>query len=140
MNDVPGVASRLGYAGLLPFMGAAALVWIMPNAGAAIRIGLAVYALAIVSFLAGAWWGIALLRRHSDLLIASNVVVIAAWGSVWLLHPPASLSVLAALMAVMVAIEGRHPAFAPQPPYYRRLRLTLTWVAVPALLLVALSA
>lgn len=139
-DRVPRVASGLGYAGLLPFLAAASLALLWEEPTPVLASGLLLYALAIVSFLGGAWWGIALLRRRPVMLLASNVLVIAAWLGAWWLPLPFALLWLAMLLVATVAVENRHDMFLPQPPYYRRLRLRLTGVAALSLLLVSFSA
>lgn len=93
----------------------------------------AAYGLAIVSFLAGSWWGIALLRRDQGVLIASNLVVITAWLGFVLLDPQANLLLQALLLVGAVGLERIHPIFRPQPAYYARLRTRLSVVASLAL-------
>lgn len=135
---LPPTARWLGAAGVLPFPGGAAVAVVAGGNAAALALqGLVGYALAITCFLCGAWWGIALLRRAPALLLASNGIVVAAWAAAWLLQPAVSLPVLALLLAATVCVEGRHWAFAPQPAYYRRLRMRLTVVAAVCLLAAA---
>jgi hypothetical protein len=131
-------ATRLGWAGLLPFVAApVALYW---SAGYSTLVGaaLAAYALAILCFLAGAWWGIALLRQRPAILVVSNVVVIIACLGFILLDLRDSLFLLALLLAGTVGLERRHPMFEPQPDYYAGLRLRLSVVASLSLWLSAL--
>lgn len=131
-------ATRLGWAGLLPFVAAPpGLYWSsgqMPLMASAI----AAYGLAIVCFLAGAWWGIALLRRRPAVLIASNLVVIVACFGFVLLDIRASLSLLALLLLGTIALERLHPMFRPTPGYYAVLRIRLSVVASVSLLMSAL--
>lgn len=55
------VAARLAYAGLLPFVLGALLVWLVrPDAHPYVVDTLAKYAALVVSFLAGAQWGLAM--------------------------------------------------------------------------------
>lgn len=139
--QLPQTARLLGAAGVLPFVaGAAVAVVASGEPGAVALSGLGAYALAITSFLCGAWWGIALIRRAPGLLLASNGIVITAWLALWLLPPSASLLVLAVLLTVTVGVEARHRAFAAQPAYYRTLRLRLTAVATVCLVVAAVLA
>ena len=125
-------ASRLGWAGLLPFpalAGAAHLVtgwpWLQ---------WLATYALAIICFLAGAWWGIALIRREYRILLASNAVVVIAWAA-YLADRELFLPLAACLLYLEYRVEQQHAMFSPTPHYYLQLRLRLTAVASLSLLL-----
>jgi len=95
---------------------------------------LAAYAMAIVCFLAGAWWGVALLRRRPEILIASNVVVIVACLGFVLLGLGGSMLLLAVLLLAVVGVEHWHTAFRPQPHYYALMRLRLSVVASVSLL------
>jgi len=103
-------------------------------------VGLLLYTLAIVSFLGGAWWGIALLRQKPAILIGSNSLVITAWAGAWLLDTSTALLLLVVLLILTARIEGWHPMFRHQPRYYRRLRPSLTGVASLAAVLASLAA
>ncbi len=125
-------ATRLGWAGLLPFPALALAPLLLP--GYPWRDWLAGYALAIVCFLAGAWWGIALLRNRYRILLASNAVVVVAWLA-FLADSTLFLPLAACLLYLEYRVEQSHSMFAPTPYYYRRLRLQLTAVACLSLLL-----
>lgn len=130
-------ATCLGWMGLLPFVTApVALYW---SAEQATLIGpaLTAYALAILCFLCGAWWGIALLRHQPAILIISNLIVIIACLGFALLGQRAVLLLLAVLMLVTVGFERLHPMFHPQPDYYAALRMRLSGVASLSLALSA---
>ena len=92
------------------------------------------YALAIICFLSGSWWGIALLRRETAVVIMSNLVVVGAWFAWLLLGSKPALLALACFLVLTAIVEGVHPMFRPQPRYYRRLRLVLTGLAGGSLL------
>ncbi len=136
--DFTQTVARLGWAGLLPFVAAPVGVCLFETHVDLLGEAIAAYGLAILCFLAGAWWGIALLRRRAAILVASNSVVIAAWAGHVLLDRPASLLLLAGLFIVMVLIERLHSMFQPQPAYYAVLRLRLSCVAALSLVLSAL--
>jgi hypothetical protein len=125
--EVPGWAARLGYAGLLPFVGGALLVWaawpdVRPYAAQA----LSAYAATIVAFLGGIHWGIAF--READpppRLFAWGVVPsLVAWAAV--LMPPASGLVIHALMLVACyAVDRRvYPAHGLERWLVLRFRLS----------------
>ncbi len=140
MNHLATTALWLGRAGLLPFCAGPLLIMLDGPHSALYTRALGAYAMAIVCFLAGSWWGIALLRRAPAVLLASNVIVIAAVAGGLLLSPPVALLWLAALLVVLLRIERSHSLFAPQPAYYARLRLQLTVVAVASLCAASLLA
>ena len=98
---------------------------------------LASYALAIICFLVGVWWGLALIRRAPGPLLYSNAIVITAFfGHVFLTHS-AFFGLCALLYPLTVVVERSHTLFRPQPLYYSRLRLQLTVVATVTLALSA---
>ena len=78
---------RLGYAGLIPFVVGAALVWLVwPEAHPYVTLALSAYAAVIVSFLGGIHWGLAM--RNPDpprfLLLWGVVPSLLAWLAVML--------------------------------------------------------
>ncbi len=95
---------------------------------------MASYALAILCFLVGAWWGVALIRRSPSVLLLSNAVVIMTFLGHLLLPTPAFLICCASLLPATILVERQVGIFRAQPAYYARLRLQLTTVAVAALL------
>ena len=135
---VAQTATRLGWWGLVPFAVAPVAVYWFPGRTVAIGSAIAAYAMAILCFLAGAWWGIALLRRKRDILVASNLVVIVACRGWVLLDLQISLLLFAALLLAVAGVERLHPVFRPQPNYYAALRLRLSIVASLSLLVSSL--
>ncbi|MGB1140108.1 MAG: DUF3429 family protein [Halioglobus sp.] len=141
MTGVPATARLLGTAGLLPFIAGAAIAVVAQGEVAAFaHQALAAYALAIICFLCGAWWGIALIRRDAAILLVSNLLVVLAWLAVLLLAKDVVLVGLALLLVTTVVVEGRYALFEPQPAYYRRMRWQLTAVATTCLFTAALFA
>lgn len=130
-------ATRLGWAGLLPFVAAPVALYWSAEQTRLVGSAIAAYALAILCFLAGAWWGIALLRRRPVILVASNLMVVVACFGFVLLGTRASLILLAVLLLGTVALERLHPMFRAQPDYYAALRVRLSVVASLSLLLSA---
>ena len=70
------------------------------------------------------------------MLFTSNAVVVAAWAATLILDSKWALAALCILLILTVIVENRHPMFAPQPNYYRRMRLRLTGVATLSLIVV----
>lgn len=136
-DRVPAYAQGLGWAGLLPFIGLSVLVYLQPYHGLLWADVLSSYALAIICFLVGVWWGLALIRRSARALVLSNVVVIAAFFGHVLLPAKGFLGLCALLFPTTALLERWLPLFRPQPAYYARLRLQLTLVASVTLLLVS---
>lgn len=127
----------LGRAGLLPFVGLLAALYLDPQNQQQWSKILSAYTLAIICFLVGAWWGLALIRRSATALLLSNaLVLIAVFGHV-LLVAGSFFQLCALLFLATVVIERRHGLFRRQPPYYARLRLQLSLVASTSLVLAA---
>ncbi|MDH4060790.1 MAG: DUF3429 domain-containing protein [Aquincola sp.] len=103
------LALRLGYAGLLPFVAGAALAWLAPLIGRpAVGTPLLAYAAAIVSFLGGIHWGLALrdpLARDGQLLWGVTPSLVA-WGAL-LVPTRAGLVVCAAALLACYLVDRR---------------------------------
>ncbi len=134
---VPSTATALGRAGLLPFCLAPLLIYLDPQRRDFYAGALGSYALAILCFLVGIWWGLALIRRTPGALVLSNAIVIVAFFGHLLLAPPVFYLLCAVLFPLTVLIEHTLALFRPQPAYYASLRLQLTVVATLALLAAA---
>jgi Protein of unknown function (DUF3429) len=134
---VPRTATLLGLAGLTPFYLAPLAMWIDVHHGRLYAELLANYALCIICFLVGIWWGLALIRRSRSALIISNAVVLIALFSRSLLTYSPFFLVCAVLFVFTVFVERRHRLFKPQPTYYARLRLGLSAVAAVMLTIAA---
>jgi hypothetical protein len=75
-------ALRLGYAGLLPFVAGAMLVWLVrPEVHPYVALALSGYAAVILSFLGGIHWGLALREATPPLpwLVWGVVPSLVAW-------------------------------------------------------------
>jgi hypothetical protein len=106
-------AQRLGYAGLLPCVAGALLVWVVrPEVHPYVTLALAAYAAVVVSFLGGIHWGLAL--RHAE-----PPVALLAWGVVpslvaWLavmMPPDSGLVILGGMLIACYAVDRRlYPA------------------------------
>ena len=132
----------LTYAGLLPFIGCA----LMPFAGIRELRGLssvdfiaATYGLAIVCFLCGAHWGTSLYNRTAapdNLLVTSNVIVIACWIAFLAGAPAVTLFVLILAFLGLLFIDYRLLKAGLLTDYYFRMRATATGVGVIALAII----
>ncbi len=119
----------LGYAGLLPFVvpvawlavaPAGAYPWLEPLVG--------VYALGIICFLTGSWWGFGLDARSSSALWLSNLVFLAAVG-LFVFLPAWWAPSAALLLLLLFALEQIARPLPAQQGAYRRMRLWLTLIA-----------
>lgn len=82
---LPAWALRLGYAGLLPFVGGALLVWLVwPDVQPLVAQGLSAYAALIISFLGGIHWGLAMRQAEPppQLLAWGVMPSLLAWPAV----------------------------------------------------------
>jgi len=94
---VPGTATLLGLAGLIPFCLAPLGIGQDADHEGLYSELLANYALGIICFLVGIWWGLALIRRSTVALIISNALVIVSFAARSLLSHPTFFLVCAAL-------------------------------------------
>jgi hypothetical protein len=102
-------ALRLAYAGLLPFVFGALLVWLVrEEAHPYVALALSAYGAVIVSFLGGIHWGLAF--RHTEppprLLVWGVVPSIVAWLAV-MMPPSAGLVILGAMLVACYAVDRR---------------------------------
>jgi hypothetical protein len=109
-GDIATLVHRLGYAGLIPFVGLAGLMWLVEgDVHAFVAMALSAYAATIAAFLGGIHWGMGLpldapARRFH--LVWGVVPSLVAW--IALLMPAyASLPVLALLLAACFGVDRR---------------------------------
>jgi hypothetical protein len=104
-------ALKLGYAGLIPFVLGAALMWIvLPDARAHVAKALTAYAAVIVSFLGGIHWGLSFRQQPGPLQPVSYVwgVVPSLVGCVALMMTPeAALVVLGVMLVVSYLVDRK---------------------------------
>lgn len=132
-SDAERIVERLGYAGLLPFVAGALLVWLVRSAEAHnfVVAALSAYAALIASFLGGIYWGLALRlpvppRRW---LLWGVTPSLLAWLALLLL-PHAGLVLLALLLAGCYAVDRR---LYPQAGLAHRLTMRFRLSAVSSL-------
>ncbi len=139
-NHVPPSAAWLGGLGALPFVGLAGAAHVLDDAPRMFAVhALAAYGAAILSFLGGIHWGLAITSpRDADdqglrtRLIVSVVPSLMAW--VALLFPEkAGLLLLATAVAAMLLVDLRASRRDEAPRWYPTLRIPLTCVVVAAL-------
>jgi hypothetical protein len=126
------VALRLGYAGLIPFVVGALMVWLVqpdaqpPEAHPFVVLALSAYAAVIISFLGGIHWGLAM--RHTQpppsLLVWGVVPSLVAWVAV-MMPPEGGLVIQALMLLACYAVDRRlYPAHGVTPWLVLRFRLS----------------
>ncbi len=128
MSCVPAVTRALGYAGLIPFVLPALLVLSGSAYGSVATEFAGTYALAIICFLGGSWWGMAQTSGVRSTLLLSNAILLVAlllylFASEWW-----SLSAALLLMGAWIC-EQSSRLFPAYPQDYRRMRIILTLIA-----------
>jgi len=142
VHPLPSSARWLGYAGLVPFVVATAMVWLMPAADRAVAaFALTAYGATIASFLGAIHWGLAMRNPRDDAamfhFIWGVVPSLMAWLAL-LLVPWVGLVLLAVLLCLCLAIDrATYGDFKVQ--YWLSLRLPLTLVATASCLLAAVG-
>jgi hypothetical protein len=126
------LATRLGYAGLAPFVLLAALLWIVqPDLRPWLTIALTSYAALIASFLGGIHWGIAAQRPHHEQTfhyLWGITPSLIAWLAL-IMPAYAGLPLLAALLVICYLVDRKAYATAGWSAWLP-VRLRLTSVAV----------
>lgn len=122
--DPSALAQALGAGGLVPFVGLAIVLWLVPpEPGAWVALALVAYAALIVSFLGGIHWGVAMARGlatagHLAWGVAPSLL---AWPAL-LMPAHAALPWLGLLLIVCYAVDRRLYAAAGLGRW-----LTLRW-------------
>jgi len=118
---------RLGYAGVLPFVLGALLLWIVrPDAHPYVALSLSAYGAVIVSFLGGIHWGLGLRAEPVDRgrFVWGVVPSLVAWVAV-MMPPYAGLVVLGVMLVVCYLVDRRvYPLHGAAGWLTLRFRLT----------------
>ncbi len=143
-NTNTALTRPLAFAGALPFVFSALLLWAghstVPVLGAVSTVA-ASYGLLILSFMAGVHWGQRLsgVETSLNLFLTSNAVALAAWSSYLLLLPRLYFASLAVLFAVLLMIDRRLSAEGHLSRDYLRTRSTVSALVVLSLAVIALK-
>lgn len=139
MKSASQARALLGYAGLLPFV-IPALIALSGSAWTDSASAIAgVYALGIIAFLCGSWWGLGLSAGTAGLSWLSNLYFLVALGCFLLL--PAWWPLLSALLLLgMLSIERASSSIPAVGADYPGLRRNLTLVASASMLALQLAA
>jgi hypothetical protein len=137
-NEPDDLARKLGYAGLIPFVGAALFIWLLADREDTAPFmfvvrALSTYAALIASFLGGIPWGLvmsdATAQQGSTLreraMWTGIAYALAAWVGV-LMPPHAGLVWLGVLLAICYAFDRkRYPELGASGWMTMRFRLTV---------------
>ncbi len=128
------LALRLGYAGLVPFVAGALVIWLLAGRGNlteplqfAVR-GLATYAALVAAFIGGMPWGLTMGRLHDELssraVWSGAIYAFGAWVGVCM-PPHAGLVVLGTLLIACYLRDRKlYPALGVAAWLQWRFRLT----------------
>lgn len=130
---MPAAARWLGYAGLIPFV-AAAVAGLVSGANDFPVRALVAYGAAILSFLGGVRWGLAMATAEPAALLRPLLISVlpslAGWGAL-LLPTPTSLIVLSAAFSLLLLADLR---LTSAPAWYGTLRVPLSLGSIASLL------
>jgi Protein of unknown function (DUF3429) len=139
-RNVPSVAAWLGGLGLLPFVACAMIAVFSSGALKAFSVtALVGYAAVILSFLGGVHWGTAIGQGHSfnrqvpPRLIVSVLPAVLAWP-LMLMPPTRACIPLAGAVIAMCCVDVYLSRWGFAPPWYPRLRIPLSCIAVASLI------
>ena len=126
---IPSAALRLGLAGLIPFVAMLAAMAMLPDwLLLAVGIGIA-YGAVILSFVGGAWWGIAAARAEGPVQARLLALAILPSFPAWLalLLPPVSALVLLGLsFLALLPADARLARDGLAPGWWFALRRLLS--------------
>jgi hypothetical protein len=126
-------AERLGFGGLIPFVGLAAALWWTKQPGdsaldSALGTTLLGYGATIASFLGAIHWGLVMREapaRHTPSLLWGVVPSLLAWVALQVGAAPGLLLIAALLLVCFVVDRALYPRFGVQSWLSLRLRLTI---------------
>lgn len=143
-NTSTAITRPLAFAGALPFVVCALLLWAghttLPVLGSVSNIA-ASYGLLILAFMAGIHWGQRLsgVETRLNFFLSSNAIALAAWFAYLLLSPRLFFAALAMLFAILLLIDRRLGAEGHLPTDYVRTRTTVSALVVLSLAVIALK-
>lgn len=139
----PAYALALGYSGLIPFVGLSLMVWLGSAELAALALNLLQpYAIAILAFMGGVHWGLAMVNRLegkplANAQMAASVVPALFAVATSLLPTEYALLALCAGFAGLLAYDLYMVRRNHAPAWYPKLRWPLTLVLIFTLTLAA---
>jgi Protein of unknown function (DUF3429) len=134
----------LAFAGALPFVASALLLWAghntLPVLGSVSNLA-ASYGLLILAFMAGVQWGQRLvgIETSLNLFLISNAIALSGWFAYLLLSQRLFFASLAVLFAVLLMIDKRLAAEGHLSADYIRTRTVVSALVVLSLAVIALK-
>ena len=127
---VETMGMRLGYLGLIPFVVGAITALLSQELVSLAFQAFILYSLAILSFMGGVNWGLALITgtRQSTRLLISVIPVVAAWICLIALPAPLTLAVLGGGFIAQWFIDRSILAELPIPSWYLEMRPRLAYM------------
>jgi hypothetical protein len=129
---IPSAAAVLGYAGALPFVVGATVLWLSDaGMGQAVHFAILTYGAVILSFMGGVRWGLEMVGPHSDApragtLIVSVLPALIAWGALLISRPILQLAILIVAFAWLLLSDRGATRRGEAPAWYPGLRIPLT--------------
>ena len=120
----------LGYLGLLPFVAGAATALLFDELPAIVLRGFTLYSLAILSFMGGVHWGLALIMGtyKSKRLFISIIPVVVAWICLMILPGYLTVTMLGLAFIAQWAVDRPILAELSIPSWYLEMRPRLTYM------------
>jgi Protein of unknown function (DUF3429) len=143
-NTSTALTRPLAFAGALPFVTSALLLWAghssLPVLGSVSNLA-ASYGLLILAFMAGVQWGQRLvgIETGMNLFLISNAIALGGWFAYLLLSSKLFFASLAVLFAVVLMIDKRLAAEGHLSADYIRTRTAVSALVVLSLAVIALK-
>ncbi len=140
---IPNLVTHLGYAGLIPFVTLAVVLWNAPEIYLEqIHQALLSYAAIILSFMGAVHWGMAMAQKDQSIkpfqLAVSVIPALIAWFSS-MTSPIWNYSILIFTFILLCLIDSFFVKQEDAPDWYLLLRIPLTVVVVISLIIAQLS-
>lgn len=140
MNANSAWARWLTFTGAIPFIACSAALWLAPNQyrGFAVSV-LTAYAAVILSFLGGIQWGMAVNvidtapKSARNMFLLSVVPSLLAWGMLLLPEPRSRILVAIFLFAFVWVIDALLNVQKLIPPWFFKLRSTISLIVIASL-------
>lgn len=121
---------RLGYLGLLPFVAGAVAALLSDELASFALQAFVLYSLAILSFMGGVHWGLALITgtRQSSRLLIATIPAISGWICLMTLPAHLTLAVLGGGFIAQWFVDRPILGELPIPSWYLELRPRLAYI------------